>query len=153
MARITGVTSQIIAIAQPLPADKGTYALIMRCRKAGNTTIGKLGRMALRPGFYIYVGSALGPGGIQARVSRHRKRDKKLHWHIDYLRRHTALIEIWTLTDAHNREHEWASTLAAQYEIAQQRFGASDCRCVSHLFYSANRPSFEIPMLHNQTIK
>jgi len=126
---------------QPLPAEKGTYALIMRCRKTGHTTIGKHGQMKLSPGFYIYVGSAQGPGGIKARVSRHRRREKKLHWHIDYLRRHTALVETWAMTGTANREHDWAAALAAQFESAHDRFGASDCRCLSHLFYSADRPS------------
>ena len=122
-------------------ADKGTYALIMRCRETGHTAIGKLGQMVLRPGFYIYVGSAFGPGGINARVTRHRRRNKKLHWHIDYLRRHTALLETWALTGPVNLEHDWATVLTDKYEVAQQRFGASDCRCISHLFYSAERPS------------
>jgi len=130
-------------VTQAASAEKGTYALIMRCRKTGHTQIGKLGRMMLRPGFYIYVGSAFGPGGIQARVSRHRRRDKKLHWHIDYLRRHTALIETWTLPGTVNQEHDWAAKLATRYEIAYPRFGASDCRCPSHLFYTAEMPSAE----------
>lgn len=128
-------------MTQPLIPDTGTYALILRCRKTGNTTIGKLGKVALHPGFYIYVGSALGPGGIKARVSRHRRRRKKLHWHIDYLRRHTALVEAWTMAGAANREHDWAETLIGHFESAHDRFGASDCRCLSHLFYSADRPS------------
>jgi Uri superfamily endonuclease len=121
--------------------NKGTYALIMRCRKLGRTKIGRLGDMRLRPGFYIYVGSAQGPGGIEARVARHRRRKKKLHWHIDYLRRHTALIETWTMGGTANREHDWAEALAVQLESAHDRFGASDCRCRTHLFYSADMPT------------
>jgi Uri superfamily endonuclease len=120
--------------------DKGTYVLIMRCRKSIRTKVGQLGNMQLRPGFYIYVGSAQGPGGIDARVTRHRRREKKLHWHIDYLRRHTALIETWTMAGVVNREHDWTAALSARYESAHDRFGASDCRCDSHLFYSVNRP-------------
>lgn len=129
---------------ESLSPNKGTYALIMRCRKSGHTKIGKLGRLALRPGFYIYVGSALGPGGIRARVSRHRRREKKLHWHIDYLRRHTALIETWIMEGEANCEHSWAAALASQYATAHNRFGASDCRCLSHLFWSTIRPSPDV---------
>lgn len=124
-----------------LPPEKGAYVLIMRCRKTGKTTVGRLGQMELHPGFYIYVGSARGPGGLLARVARHRRQAKKRHWHIDYLRRHTALIETWTLTGETNREHEWALALAGPYENAHDRFGASDCRCPTHLFYSSVRPS------------
>ena len=122
-------------------ADKGTYTLIMRCRKTVRTTVGKLGTVELRPGFYIYVGSALGPGGIRARVSRHYRRRKKLHWHIDYIRRHTVLIEAWYAATTINREHDWAAALATQFESGHDRFGASDCRCASHLFFSPVMPS------------
>ena len=121
--------------------DKGTYALIMRCKKTGRTKIGRLGTLQLRPGFYIYVGSAQGPGGIEARVTRHRRRNKKLHWHIDYLRRHTALIETWTLAGTANHEHDWSAALEKKYASAHGRFGASDCRCQTHLLYSSDRPT------------
>lgn len=124
-----------------LSTDKGTYALIMSCRKTVRPTVGKLGSVKLRPGFYIYVGSAFGPGGIRARVSRHYRRRKKLHWHIDYIRRHTALIEAWHATSTINREHDWASALATQFESGHHRFGASDCKCASHLFFSPVMPS------------
>ena len=127
-------------ISQPLSPDQGTYALIMNCRKSTRLSVGKLGHMLLQPGFYIYVGSSRGPGGIRARVSRHRRRKKKLHWHIDYLRQQTALIETWTMTGTTNYEHDWAAALAAKYTTAHKRFGASDCRCSSHLFYAAARP-------------
>ncbi len=126
---------------QRLPDDHGTYVLILRCRKIQNTSIGKLGKVSLQPGFYLYVGSAQGPGGIKARVSRHRRRKKKLHWHIDYLRKHTALLETWYETGETSREHDWAATLASRHQIGHQRFGASDCRCPSHLFYTACKPS------------
>ncbi|MDP6675481.1 MAG: GIY-YIG nuclease family protein [Gammaproteobacteria bacterium] len=116
----------------------------MSCRKSSRLAVGKLGNMMLQPGFYIYVGSALGPGGIKARVSRHRRRNKKLHWHIDYLRRQTALIETWTMTGTINHEHAWAAALTKKYVTACNRFGASDCRCSSHLFYTAIRPSPDI---------
>lgn len=125
------------------PAAPGTYALILRCRKAVNIRVGRLGTVALRPGHYIYVGSALGPGGLRARIARHRRRDKKRHWHIDYLRRHTAFIDAWHLADGQNHEHEWAAALAERYEIAHPRFGASDCRCAGHLLYAGTHAPSE----------
>ena len=33
--------------------------------------IGKLGVLHMLPGIYVYVGSALGPGGLAARIERH----------------------------------------------------------------------------------
>jgi len=117
-------------------APRGTYMIILRCRKTARIRIGAAGMMAVRPGYYIYVGSALGPGGLRARVARHRRRAKKRHWHIDYLRRHTAFIDARHLADGRNHEHEWAAALAERYEIAHPGFGASDCRCAGHLFYA-----------------
>jgi hypothetical protein len=38
-------------------------------------------RARLGPGTYVYAGSAFGPGGIRARLRRHFRRDKKLHWY------------------------------------------------------------------------
>ena len=122
-----------------LTADKGTYILVMRCRKSAEIRVGRHLQLRLQPGYYLYVGSAQGPGGISARVTRHRRSNKKLHWHIDYLRRHTALTEAWFETGA-QREHEWAQALSAHYPLGLERFGASDCACRSHLFFSRRRP-------------
>ncbi len=126
------------------PAAPGTYALILRCRKTVCTRVGRLGVVTLQPGYYLYVGSALGPGGLRARIARHRRREKKRHWHIDYLRRHTAFVDTWFLADGRNHEHEWAAALAARYDIAHPRFGASDCRCASHLFYADALPALDL---------
>ena len=126
-----------------LPAAAGTYVLVMQSRKAARIKIGRLGTLDLQPGFYLYVGSAQGSGGIAARVNRHRRRNKKLHWHIDYLRRHTTLVETWFRTGP-SCEHEWAAMLSEHYDCARIRFGASDCRCPAHLFFSAQQPTLEI---------
>ena len=39
----------------------------------------------LEPGYYVYIGSGWGPGGLASRICRHlgcRPR-RRLHWHID----------------------------------------------------------------------
>jgi len=126
-----------------IPADSGTYALILSSQVSRRVRIGALGSLVTRPGFYIYIGSAFGPGGLYSRVSRHIRRDKKLHWHIDYLRPHTDLEMVWFGQHRVAREHDWATAFASepQTEVALPRFGASDCRCKSHLFYSKLIPS------------
>ena len=75
-----------------LTSRPGTYALLLastatRCLYA----LGGLGSLTLRPGWYVYVGSAFGPGGVCARLAHHRKRAARPHWHVDYLRLHTRL--------------------------------------------------------------
>ena len=64
----------------------GTYVLVQRFSKRLEISVGKLGVLEAQPGFYVYVGSALGPGGLAARVGRHCRREKILRWHVDYLR-------------------------------------------------------------------
>jgi Uri superfamily endonuclease len=48
-------------------SQTGTYALIFSAFHKRQPEIGKLGTLELKPGFYIYVGSAFGSGGLKAR--------------------------------------------------------------------------------------
>jgi Uri superfamily endonuclease len=54
-------------------AEPGTYALLLKLDKQERITIGKLGTFDFPAGYYLYVGSALGPGGLRARLARHRR--------------------------------------------------------------------------------
>jgi Uri superfamily endonuclease len=87
------------------------------------------------PGSYAYVGSALGPGGLAARLNRHiLPADKKrLHWHIDFLLCHANLQAIAWSTYANQNECDWATALEQLGQRGPNRFGASDCRCSGHL--------------------
>ena len=127
-----------------MTAKGGAYVLILFCSREGLVQIGKLGPLQLRRGFYVYVGSALGPGGVRARVAHHREVSPRPHWHIDYLRRHTRLDRVWYSHDRVCREHRWARVISglrgASVPIAG--FGSSDCRCKTHLFFFTRRPSF-----------
>jgi len=127
-----------------MTAEGGAYALILFCSQEGPVQIGKLGILQPRRGFYVYVGSAVGPGGVRARVAHHQKLSPRPHWHIDYLRPHTCLDRIWYSHDRLCREHQWARVISglrgASIPIAG--FGSSDCRCKTHLFFFTRRPSF-----------
>jgi Uri superfamily endonuclease len=114
--------------------------------------IGKLGLIELIPGYYIYIGSAFGPGGIAARTAHHRKTQPRPHWHIDYLRKAMPIIEIWFSYDRVRREHQWANILPTLTKFSQPMhgFGASDCNCTTHLFFSPEKPDFAI--FHAQAI-
>jgi Uri superfamily endonuclease len=72
---------------------RGTYAIVLRSQTLGPVRIGKLGTLRLQEGFYIYVGSAFGPGGLQARIQHHLQRARRPHWHIDYLRAACDVVE------------------------------------------------------------
>ena len=102
--------------------------------------IGKLDILNMLPGIYVYVGSALGPGGLAARVERHALREKTLHWHIDYVRAETRLVAVWFARGTKQRECHWAKMLERVIgaKIPLEGFGSSDCRCRSHLQYFAD---------------
>jgi Uri superfamily endonuclease len=121
----------------------GTYALVLSSRGVHRIRIGRLGELVTRPGFYVYVGSAFGPGGIRARVARHGRECSRPHWHIDYLRPRTRLEQVWYSCDPIRREHQWAHQIARARgsSVPLGRFGSSDCRCPSHLYFFESRPS------------
>ncbi len=121
----------------------GTYALLLRLDERRTVRVGALGLFTLPPGWYLYLGSAHGPGGLQARIARHRRtEDKRLHWHIDYLRAEATLVQVWTYTGPERLECAWAAAAAALpgAALVVPRFGASDCRCPSHLFHYPRPP-------------
>ena len=120
----------------------GTYALVLENARPARVAVGRLGSIDLRRGFHVYVGSALGPGGLQARVGRHLGPARAVHWHIDYLRRAARIVEVWYVLDSVRREHAWAETLGglAGASIPMPEFGASDCACSAHLFHFPSVP-------------
>ncbi|MDJ0757057.1 MAG: GIY-YIG nuclease family protein [Ardenticatenaceae bacterium] len=121
--------------------EPGTYALVLQCAVYKTVQIGRWKALEIRPGYYIYVGSAFGPGGVLARVSRHARKNKSNHWHIDYLREFVCLTSVWYSHDPMRLEHEWAQTLANTPEyMPVSGFGSSDCRCEAHLFFLSNEP-------------
>lgn len=128
-----------------LPSASGTYALVFGNTLSRTVRVGALDDIDIGPGYLVYVGSAFGPGGIRARIERHARSDKRLHWHIDYLGEYLSLEEALFTTAPERMEHAWAEALARLLEIAAPRFGASDCRCDSHLFYSKHRPELALP--------
>ena len=121
----------------------GTYALLIRLDSARAVTVGRLGPVRFPAGWYVYAGSALGPGGLAARLMRHAWRYKPLHWHIDYLLVFSALKGAWLIQEPRRRECELARYLARSpdAQIIAPRFGASDCDCVTHLRYFPHRTS------------
>ncbi|TAK86530.1 MAG: GIY-YIG nuclease family protein [Betaproteobacteria bacterium] len=124
--------------------DPGTYALVCRSSREARIQVGRLGVLPIRRGYYVYVGSAFGPGGVHARVARHVRRSPNRHWHVDCLWPVLRIEEIWYSYDPARREHDWARILshAMGGSIALRRFGASDCRCEAHLVFFDKLPSF-----------
>jgi Uri superfamily endonuclease len=118
---------------------------VLRCASTRAIRVGRLGTIRLRPGYYLYIGSAFGPGGLRARVAHHHYRAKRPHWHVDYLRRYARLESVWYASGA-RREHDWAAKVAAMPGAAMvlPGFGSSDCRCETHLYWFVESPVAEL---------
>ncbi len=126
-------------------SEKGVYCLVFENRGCV-IKVGKKGAFSFHEGFHIYVGSALGPGGMK-RVKRHidlsSKKNKNPRWHVDYLHLNSSFRLAWAVC---------ASTSARfECEIARRLggdsapgFGCTDCTCGSHLFYRKENPLLEI---------
>jgi Uri superfamily endonuclease len=121
----------------------GTYVLVFKSERNKRLVIGKLGILNLQPGYYVYVGSAFGPGGLKARIGHHRNTSSSPHWHIDYLSEYLSPAEVWYTYDATHREDHWSQVLAGirGASIPLPGFGSTDCRCMSHLYFFSVRPS------------
>jgi len=117
----------------------GTYLLVFSTAQTHTVQVGRLGPLQLQNGYYCYIGSAFGPGGIRARVAHHEQISNRPHWHLDYVRPHMQLRAVWYQHDV-SQEHVWAELLHECLSIPLPGFGASDCTCTSHFFYSPSSP-------------
>ncbi|MDY6958779.1 MAG: GIY-YIG nuclease family protein [Halobacteriota archaeon] len=111
---------------------KGIYVLLIRLRDDASIDVGKLGTIEFSAGFYAYVGSAL--NGLEGRIKRHLRMEKKKHWHIDYLLEVASIEEVIYAETEESLECELADSLT-ELDVVE-RFGSSDCKCKSHLFFS-----------------
>ena len=129
-----------------LLANQGTYILILNLPVVTRIRTGALGTLRFSKGIYAYVGSAFGPGGLRARLRHHLLLPAEPRWHIDYLRGHADIREIRFTTDRHRVECEWADVLAELSGSSQPApgFGASDCHCLTHLFYLPGKPQINL---------
>jgi Uri superfamily endonuclease len=129
-----------------LPEAKGSYVLVAFAPRMKRLEIGRLGTYDLIPGFYAYVGSAFGPGGLRARIEHHLESVAQPHWHIDYLLEYAKPVEVWYALSDRKLEQDLAELLARSsgFRSPIPRFGSSDYHRsrTSHLFYSKRRPSF-----------
>lgn len=123
-------------------AGCGTYILLLRMATPRRLAIGRLGSFDFPAGWYAYVGSAFGSGGLRGRIQHHLRRVARPHWHIDSLRAAAPCEHIWFQAGNSRQEHAWASILGtmAGATLPAPRFGASDCNCPSHLFHFIECP-------------
>jgi len=130
------------AAVDELPRDAGAYVLLIHLDNQLPLDLPAFLGKSLAPGLYGYAGSAFGPGGIRARVSRHLRRGKPMRWHVDHLtlagRVRQAGIRIG------GRECDLVGELLARGGRAVlPGFGSSDCRrCPAHLLRMPDNKRF-----------
>lgn len=141
------------------PQEPGAYALELWLEHETNLRVGRLGEARFPAGGYIYLGSARGPGGLQARLKRHILcSGRAIHWHIDHLRRISRFSACAYLatTEAVAIECLWSQALSAHpgAQIPLPGFGASDCRsgCPAHLVGFSLEPAQSKPLLSQPDI-
>jgi len=112
---------------------QGIYILIIRLSENTDVTIGKLGKLLFPKGLYAYVGSA--QNGLEKRIERHFRKEKRVFWHVDYLLQSPAskILRVFHKTAGKPEECAVAKKIGAEGE-AVAGFGCSDCPCKTHLF-------------------
>ena len=120
----------------------GSYLLSVFLDQPRRLTIGRKGTLDFPAGHYLYCGSAL--NGLEARIGRHLRADKKLHWHIDYLLAEARILEVWWQEGSERLECVWSGEIATLgVEVAVRGFGSSDCRCPTHLHWLDTRDKLD----------
>lgn len=118
--------------------DRGSYLLVLRLDEGKRIRVGRLGTLSFRCGYYVYVGSAM--NSLSSRIARHRRLRKKLHWHIDYLRQGADGVVALPIRSSRRDECDVTKSLSKVLKKGPTGFGASDCSCATHLFFSARDP-------------
>ncbi len=125
--------------------DRGIYCLIFQ-NPVCSLPVGALGEIPFRRGWHIYVGSALGSGGLK-RLERHirlaRIRDRRPKWHVDYLLVSDNFILSFAAYTVTTKRLECDLAKGIQGEPVPD-FGCSDCNCRSHLIYRDHNPASEV---------
>lgn len=131
-----GLQGRWITLDKPdiLAGQKGAYVLLVCLEKSLPVGAGRCKSGQLPAGTYLYAGSAYGAGGFAARIGRHFRRDKKVHWHVDRLTLEASRLAAFIVENGN--ECGLVETLLESNRavIALEGFGSTDCSsCRSHL--------------------
>lgn len=117
--------------------DRGSYILSGYLREDTCIPVGNLGKRYFPKGFYLYVGSAM--QSLSRRVQRHLRKRKKEHWHIDFLLPFFEGLRVFEVRSSERLECAIAEELEKIAQVIPS-FGASDCSCSGHLFFTPKPP-------------
>lgn len=120
--------------------DKGSYLVILKVKEDIIVTVGSIGDIKFDRGYYVYVGSAM--SNLTKRIERHRRKIKKLFWHIDYLMNNSQIVAILPVRSCERLECDIAKSIKAISQNTILNFGSSDCNCDGHLFKFSDNPIY-----------
>jgi Uri superfamily endonuclease len=113
------------------PSLPGAYVIAIELAEPVAVMLCGRAAINLPAGRYLYCGSAKGPGGLKARLSRHFRRGKLVRWHVDQLTERGSVIGSWIFPNGDECEQV---RRFSQLPIPIPGFGSSDCmKCLSHL--------------------
>lgn len=126
-------------------AVPGTYVVISRLAEGvRGLKVGALGTFDFPAGYYAYLGSAFGGGGVRKRTHRHLTRVTPRKWNIDHLKPLCTPVAVWWTHDRDKVEFDWAEILAKMpgASFPAPRFGAADNKkAKAHLVRFGRKPS------------
>lgn len=112
----------------------GVYLLKLSLDENIDLKIGALGKKKFPAGYFFYAGTA--QKNLESRIKRHYSKNKKLHWHIDYLLNKAKLLDDYIFKLPREGECFLADLMISNGgKVLIDGFGASDCSCRSHLIY------------------
>ena len=121
----------------------GTYALFLSLEEELHTEVGTLGPCTFPRGVHVYAGSAM--GGLRARLARHVRREKRVHWHVDMLTTAPGcrVLGAVVFTSTVLGECDIVASLEGveDAEVRPLHFGASDHGCRGHLVWMGGEGS------------
>ncbi|WP_340820167.1 DUF123 domain-containing protein [Methanolobus sp. WCC4] len=130
-------------------SEKGVYCLVFKNEDHIPDT-GRFEGIRFRHGYHVYVGSALGSGGLK-RLKRHvllsLMKDKRPRWHVDHLSlssRFDLVCVVYAVVDEPIECKLSGKLNEALSGDIIRGFGSSDCKCPSHLFHSDGCPLYVI---------
>lgn len=135
--------------------DSGVYLFLLHMNSDSELLIGTTLKHTFKKGYYLYVGSA--KKALSKRIERHKRTRKNKHWHIDYLREMSSVVQAWPIRIDADIECSLAREIRTICDDEVTHFGSSDCACASHLFYFSQNPTnrldFQQIVLENRMAK
>lgn len=118
---------------ETLSGLRGAYLLVLNLSSPVQFSRKNIAGASLS-GWYIYAGSARGSGGIGARLQRHFRKDKPVHWHVDELTNRADKLDALAIPNGSEGEIVESLVGSMLFEPALRGFGSSDCtHCEAHL--------------------